>query len=291
MSKLIVGCGYLGKRLATYWSREGHEVWVTTRSKERAVEFHKAGLRPLVLDVTDKELPPLPTTETAVFCVGYDRSANNTIESVYVDGLRRIVNTLPTGTSRFIYVSSTGVYGQTSDEWVDEDTPCNPQRGGGKACFAAESYLQSHPIFGKKAIILRLAGIYGPGRVPHMDNLRGERALPVASDSFLNLIHVDDIVQVIAATANKESASPKLLCVSDGAPVQRGQFYRFLADLLKASAPTFVPPPPGSSQAQRARGSKRVSNQRLVDDLNYEFLYPTYRDGLSAIVGREYELE
>lgn len=291
MSNLVIGCGYVGHRVATEWAKAGEEVFVTTRCESRARQFQSEGLKPLVLDVTQTDLPPLPAVENVLFAVGFDRSAGHQINQVYVDGLRNILNAYDqadvagTPVSRFIYVSSTGVYGQTDGDWIDEDSDCRPNRPGGKACLDAEKLLQQHRYFGRRSIVLRLAGIYGPGRLPQRRMLEQGEPLEVAADAWLNLIHVDDAVQIINQC--RDVATPTTLCVSDGAPVARGDFYRYLADLLELPPPMFAPPAEGSSRAERARGSKRVRNQRLMTTLDYTFAYQDYQAGLRAIVGSE----
>lgn len=282
MARLIVGCGYVGKRLAEYWKTQGDdEVFATTRSPSRAKEFEKAGYKPVIWDITKENAEPLPPVETLVFAVGFDRSTGHSIEEVYVDGLRRLL-TACTQVERFIYVSSTGVYGQTDGGWVDENTDCLPNRDGGKACLAAEQMLESHSEFASKTIILRMAGIYGPERLPQAALLKKGEPLSVAADAHLNLIHVDDIVQIIAGC--EAISTPDKLCVSDGQPVLRRDFYEYLAKQLGTDPPQFQPPVPGSSRADRARGSKRVRNARLLERLKPSFRYPSYQDGLAAIV-------
>ncbi len=166
MTKLIFGCGYLGERVARRWQAAGQLVTIVTRSRERAGRFRRDGLNVTVADVTQPEsLYDLPTAETVLFAVGYDRSADTrglSILEVYAGGMRNVLAALPHDTARFIYISTTGVYGPGSGEWVDEMTTPNPQREGGQASLAAEQILTAHPL-GSRGFILRLAGIYGPG--------------------------------------------------------------------------------------------------------------------------------
>ena len=282
LSKLIVGCGYVGIRLARFWVDRGEEVWVTTRSPDRAAGLADQGFRPIVLDVTVDLKHALPKVETVVFAVGYDRSGPHKIEEVYVAGLRRISQHCPETVKKLIYLSSTGVYGQTSGGWVDEESPCEPIREGGRACLSAERMLQSNVKLADKTIILRLAGIYGPDRLPHAERIALGKPLNVAADGHLNLIHVDDIIPVIAR-CDSSILPPQVLCVSDGQPVRRAEFYTCLSGLLGTEAPTFSPPEPGSSQASRARGSKRIRNRRLMELVSPVLAYPSYREGLAAI--------
>ena len=91
-----------------------------------------------------------------------------------------------------LYISSTGVYGDADGEWVDETTPCRPAREGGKACLAAEQVLAEHPL-GKRSVVLRPAGIYGPDRIIRAEALRRGEPIDAPADGYLNLIHVDDL--------------------------------------------------------------------------------------------------
>ena len=114
-----------------------------------------------------------------------------------------------------------------------------------------------------------------------MAKLRSSEPLQVAADSYLNLIHVDDVVQVIVA-ADEHVNSPTMLCVSDGQPVIRRDFYLHLTELLGVPAPTFEPLPLRSNQAVRAQGNKRIRNERLMSNLQIKLRFPSYREGLAA---------
>ena len=282
--KLIVGCGYLGQRVAAAWHAEGSQVWVTTRSSQRAAELQALGYQSLVLDVSQPDtLENLPAVETLLFAVGYDRAAGIAQSTVYVEGFRNVLTRLPSLADRAIYVSSTGVYSQGHDEWVDEQSPCAPQREGGRCCLAAEAVLRESR-WGPQAVILRLAGIYGPGRIPFVRQLRAGEPLPVEESGYLNLIHVDDAVQVVLAA--EQARLPNLFVVSDGHPVRRGEYYRQVARQLNVT-PRFAPPPADSAQASRASSSKRIRNARVCAELGIRWQYPDYKHGLAAILANQ----
>ena len=286
MPKLIFGCGYLGRRVATRWLAAGHEVYVVTRSTEHAREFSQAGLRSVVADVTrPASLVNLPAADTVLFAVGYDRTAGVSIDAVYVNGFQAALDALPAETGRVIYISSTGVYGSGAGDWIDEDSPCEPQRAAGRACLAAEQRLSAHNL-GSRGIVLRLAGIYGPGRIPRRDDLLAGRPIAAPSAGYLNLIHVDDAASVVLA-AEERATPPRTYLVSDGQPAVRGEYYRELARLLGAPAPQFTAPPSDSPAAQRAAADKRISNKRLMQDLGVRLEHPSYLEGLAAIVAGE----
>ena len=283
MSKLILGCGYLGERVADLWLAEGQRVSAVTRSSQRAGQLRRRGIHPIVADITlPATLEGLPDASCVLFAVGFDRAPGPMLREVYVEGLRHVLAALPPSVERFIYVSSTGVYGQVSGQRVDEDSPCEPVREGGRACLSAERLLTEHPL-GKRSIILRMAGLYGPGRIPRSRELLAGQKIAAVGEGCLNLVHVEDAAQVVLA-AERHAQPPRLYVVSDGNPVQRREYYRYLAQLLGAPEPVLEAPPADSPAAQRARSDKRIENRRMCAELRVPLRFPSYREGLSAIV-------
>jgi nucleoside-diphosphate-sugar epimerase len=283
MAKLIFGCGYLGSRVARLWRAAGDEVFALTRSESKAAELASAGIRPVVSDLLGTSQIALPADITTVlFAVGHDRSDGRSIHDVYVSGLAGAIASLPQSVKRFIYISSTGVYGDIASGEVDELSPCNPTREGGNAVLAAEQTLLASR-FANRSIILRLAGLYGPGRIPRSADIIAGRPIDAPSKGWLNLIHVDDAARIVVL-AEERTAPPHIYVVSDGHPVQRRDYYVELARLLNAPPPKFVEIPSDSPAAQRAASDKRVNSRRLFDELNPRLAYPDYRAGLAAIV-------
>ena len=283
MTKLIFGCGYLGERVARLWRDTGHEVATVTRSAERAARLAGLGLRPIVADIASNGvIPPLPPFDTVLFAVGHDRQSPQSIHDVYLEGLRHALTALLDSVRRFIYISSTGVYAQTDGEWVDEDSATEPTRDGGRACLAAEQLLAEHPL-GRRAIVLRLAGLYGPGRIPLRRQIEAGEPLATPSDGFLNLIHVDDAAQIVLL-AETHAPPPQCFVISDGHPVPRSEYYEELARLLHAPPPTFQPPDKNSPAARRSESDKRIKNARMLATLQPQLQFPSYREGLAAIV-------
>jgi nucleoside-diphosphate-sugar epimerase len=286
MAKLVFGCGYLGHRVADRWLAAGETVYVVTRSAARADVLGEQGLTPIVADVIrPATLAGLPIADTVLYAVGYDRTTGESIRKVYVDGLANVLAALPPETGRIVYISSTGVYGQTGGGRVDETSECRPVREGGQACLDAERLLAAHPL-GQRAITLRLAGIYGPGRIPSRQQLTAGQPLAVPADGCLNLIHVDDAASVVLA-AERRAPLPRLYVVSDGQPVERRMYYEELARMLGAQAPRFVAAPPGSQALARSATDKRIDNARLLGELAVRLAYPSYRQGLAQVVADE----
>lgn len=202
---------------------------------------------------------------------------------MYVGGLARVLDSLPASIERFLYLSSTGVYGNVTGGQVDEDSPCQPTREGGQACLAAEELLYGSP-FADRAIILRLAGLYGPGRIPRAKDLLAGHPIDAPSAGWLNLIHADDAAQIVLL-AEARARPPRTYLVADGQPVVRAEYYAELARLLGAPPPKFVEPDADSPAAQRAASDKRVNPARMFAELLPTLAYPNYREGLQAIVG------
>lgn len=274
---LVVGCGYLGGRVAAAWRAAGRGVFALTR--DRAAELTQAGLTPVVGDVTDpaslerlRELPPLCTL---LYAVGFDRRAGRPMRDVYVGGLANVLAALPP-VRRVIYVSSTGVYGQTGGEWVTEDSPTVPLEESGRVVLAAEDTLRrARP----DAMVLRFAGIYGPDRLLRGAAVRAGEPYIGDADKFLNLIHVADGVRaVLAAEANARPGST--FNIADGTPVTRCDFYTTLAELLHAPPAAFRP-----AEVVAVEANRRIDASRARAELGFVPVYPTWREGLAEAVG------
>ncbi|HEV2968476.1 MAG TPA: NAD-dependent epimerase/dehydratase family protein [Pirellulales bacterium] len=284
MTKLILGCGYLGLRVARRWLEAGEVVHAVTRSPERAAEFARQGLKPIVADVAEPDMLAgrLPEAETVLYAIGYDSRAGRSREEVQLAGLESVLDALPPRTGRLVYISSTGVYGQMSGEWVNEDSPCLPTREAGRVALAAEELLARHPL-GERTFALRLAGIYGPDRIPHRGDLMAGRPISAMLESYLNLIHVDDAAAAVLA-AEAHGQPPRMFLVSDGHPVRRSDWFAELARLFAAPPPRFEPPSPEALAASRSGTDKRISNARIASELHFSPRYPSYREGLASIV-------
>jgi nucleoside-diphosphate-sugar epimerase len=286
MDKLILGCGYLGRRVAERWLSEGNRVWATTRSPARAAELAAAGLLPIVCDVlAPASLDALPRVETVLYGVGFDRGSGRSLRDVYVEGLRNALEKLyesPPRCDRLVHVSSTSVHGQTDGSWVDETSPTEPCSESGRIVLEAEGVLRV--VSGDRAIILRFAGIYGPGRLLRYDALKSGTPLVGDPDRWLNLIHVADGASAVLAAAER-GVPGGVYNVCDDEPVRRGEFAAAIAQLLGTPPPRFVPVPPGNVAGDR--GHRRVSNRKMKAELQVTLDYPTYREGLRDSLGVE----
>ena len=279
MLKLVIGCGYLGERVAREWLRQGAEVAVLTRSETRAEKFVGLGLKPVIGDVLDPDsLRKLPLAETVLYAVGFDRTSVASKRSVYVDGLSNVLREVGARCERFLYVSSTSVYGQDAGELVDESSPTTPTEENGRICCDAEAAVRQLKA---EAIILRLAGIYGPGRLlARVEQLRRGDRLTGNPNAWLNLIHVDDAVRaVLAAETRGVLGETSLVC--DDQPLLRREYYSALAEAVGAPTPQFEEL--SVDAPERRRLNKRCVNHRLRKELSVDLQFPTITSGLRSL--------
>jgi len=282
MRVLIVGCGFVGNELAKQLHEAGDsQVYALTRTAERCEALRALHIEPIVAHWLDEStLDSLPAVDVVVVSVPHREDAGLGVET-HIVGLKNLLARLPVGWRKLIYLSTTGVYGDSHDE-VDESTPTQPTRIGPQIAVATETWLQGQ-LAAPQLIIVRLAGIYGPGRIPLAEKLRAGEPLQVPQAGWLNLIHVSDIAAMLRRLM-EVNARESLYVFSDGNPVARMDFYRTLAKLCGVEDPKFAEPDPNSSRMQRA-GKKRVNPRRLIGELNLQLRFPSYREGLSNCFG------
>ena len=283
MTTLIIGCGYLGQQFGALLLKDDERVFGTVRSPSRAADLAGLGIEPVIADVLQPDsLRDLPSADRVFYCVGFDRSAGAAMRAVYVDGLRSVLDHLRPSTERIVYASSTGVYGQTSGEWVDEDSPTVPWHESGRVCLEAEGCVRqwagAHSL---NAVVLRFAGLYGPGRIVRRTILEQGEPIPGDPEKFLNLVHIDDAAQAAAVALNADEPA-SIYVVADDRPVTRREYYSVAAGSLGAPEPRFELLLPGSPESARDATNKRVANHRMRRGLGVALRYPDITTGLPA---------
>ncbi len=274
MRVLIAGCGYVGTELGRELASLGHTVWGLRRSPG----VLPAGIRPVAADLLRDDLAPLlPAVDRVVYAVAADGPREEAYEAAYVTGPRRLLSALldrGEGVERVIFVSSTAVYGDAGGDWVDEATPCHPENFRGSTVLRGEETVLEGPFPG---VVLRLGGIYGPGRTRLLDLVRDGRArCPGDGPIWSNRIHRDDCAGALVHLLGLPRPESTYLGVDDE-PTPLCQVYRELAEMLGAPAP---PTDPGLS---RDRSNKRCANGRLRDS-GYRFRFPTFREGYRSMM-------
>ncbi len=286
MDRLVIGCGYLGERVACAWRDAGDRVFALTRSADRARRLADRGLTPILGDVTDPgSLAELPPVQTVLYAVGLDRASGMTQRQVYVEGLRNVLPRLPGSIEQFLYISSTSVYGQNAGEWVNESSPCEPTTANGQVCLEAEQLVwqrfpqqAAYPAVPSLGVcVLRLAGLYGPGRwIARVDALRAGQVLSGNPRAWLNLIHVDDAAATVRACALRGAVRETYL-VCDDAPSMRCEFYAGLAKRVAAPPPKFADDAVVADQGL----NKRCCNRKIREQLGICLMYPRWETGLT----------
>ena len=273
---LIAGCGYVGSALGQALAAQGDVVWGLRRRRADIVD----PIRPVYADLSEPaSLRGLPAdVDYVIYAVSADRFSQEAYRRAYVEGLVNLQSVLEgpgvRGPSRLLYVSSTGVYGQTNGEPVHEDSPVQPLSFSGRLLLEGERCALGSSI---PAVVVRLGGIYGPGRTRLIERVRDKTGCVAGFRRYTNRIHRDDCVGVLAHLMRLESPRSIYLAVDDQ-PATELEVMRWMADRLGTSRPVEE-----SEEESSTRTNKRCSNRRLRDS-GYRFHYPSYQSGYEAVL-------
>lgn len=288
MRVLIVGCGYVGAALGVELGRLGHDVAGIRRHADDAGELRQMGIAPLTADVTvPKSLEAIPGEfEWVVNTISSSRGGVEEYRSAYYEGTARLIDWCSRrGVRKYVYTSSTSVYAQTDGSVVSEESPANPPSATGRVLLESEQLLREAARAGFPAVVLRVAGIYGPGRGHFFQQfLRGEARISGDGSRWLNMIHRDDVVAAVVAALERGRAGD-IYNATDDEPVTERGFFAWLSTRLQRP----MPPSIGETEMpvrKRTVTSKRVSNRKLRLELRCELKYPTFRQGYSAEIAR-----
>jgi nucleoside-diphosphate-sugar epimerase len=289
MKCLIVGCGYVGLPLGAELIRRGHDVSGLRRSVSAENELKAAGIQPLFGDVTQPEtLARLPRDfDWVVNCVSSNGGGVDEYRQVYLQGMRNLIDRFaPNPPKKFVYTGSTSIYGQTDGSQVKETSPTEPAADTAKVLLETEKLLLAAVTERKfPAVILRVAGIYGPGRGHRFRQfLKNEARIEGDGSRFLNMIHRDDLIGCIIA-ALKSGRAGEVYNAVDDEPVSQANFFQWLAATVGKYPPPSVPENPVENR-KRGATNKRVLNRRLKMELGCQFKYPNFRKGYTAEILR-----
>jgi nucleoside-diphosphate-sugar epimerase len=285
----VFGAGYVGSALAEAAQALGAKVTALTRNSRAA-----AGLEELGIAVVQAELDSsgwhagIGKMDMAVNCVSSGGGGEAGYVKSYRDGTRSILQWAghSGAVDTLLYTSSTSVYPQT-DGTVDEGSATTPAAGTARILLEAEELVFQAAAMGLsgRSIVLRLAGIYGPGRHHLLDRLReGADTLAGTGDHLLNLVHRDDIVKaVLTALSSPVVETRSLYNVTDDHPTPKADVVRWLAERLGRPVPVFSG---GAVAGRRSNPPNRaVSNRRLKEQLGWALQYPDFRRGYEQILG------
>ena len=293
----IVGAGYTGKRLAEQAVGRGWEVVGTTRSEETLAELEAIGATGRRWDVLEDEADELADDFAGADAVVYsiptlyrDYEPGDGERPRHVGPVERTLDAaIEAGAGRFVYLSSTSVYGDQQGAWVDEETPTNPTSPMGKMRRDIEEYVLGRG--GEIPVnVARLVGIYGPGRtmLEYLDS--GRYKLVDGGTKPSNRIHVDDIVASLVAMVERGPTGARLYNVSDGHPKQVAVIVDWLVEHCGIERPPEITLEEyrkmrGENAAARWSNTYRVANDRLLEELEVTLKYRDVFEGYRAILG------
>ena len=275
---LCFGFGYSAQ---TFVKRLDSRVWkisATSRDAAGISEIDAQGIRGFLFDSKLRIAPDI----THLLISAPPDEHGDPVLRLFREQLQRLSKQL-----QWVgYLSTTGVYGDRGGERVDENSPLEPNTARGHRRLDAEqSWLKLRKDSGLPVHLFRLAGIYGPGRNQLLTVLNGSAKRIIKPGQIFSRIHVDDIAGVLAASIAKLNPG-RAYNVCDDEPCPPQEVVEYAANLLGLPLPPEIPfeeaelsPMAKSFYAD----SKRVSNQRIKSELGYKLIYPTYREGLTAI--------
>lgn len=278
--RLLLGYGDIGSRLAQLSVAQGIPVTAVRRT-----ETTHAEIETIAADVTGPETIQRAVEEgprDIVVTLTPSNYSEQGYRDSYLACAHALANTLPSysPTSRVIFVSSTSVYGQNNGEWVDESSDTLPSSATAQVLIEAENALASAGI---RQCNLRFSGIYGPGRTRFIDLTKSGKIAPPYPVHWTNRIHADDCAGVLDYLLRlAPDRFPSLVVATDSAPVPKHQVQTFIAQQLGMA----VPDTEESLSEDTTATGKRCNNKRLLE-LGYEFLYPDYRAGFSALIAEQ----
>lgn len=282
---LIVGCGDLGQRLARRLLAQGRGVRALVRSAASAQALARQSIQATAVDL-DREDSAADADEIYWFAPPPAQGATD-------PRLRRWLDGLAPRARRIVYVSTSGVYGDCAGRWIAEDEPLKPQTDRGRRRLDAErTLLECSARIHSEPVILRVPGIYGPGRLP-VERLK--QGLPVVEDGgvdserrWTNRIHVDDLAEAALAAMARGRAGAAYH-VADGHPTTMSDYFTRCARLLGLPEPPRI----ALSEARARLGpalmsfvdeSRRLLNLRMREELGVVLRYPDLASGLPDCV-------
>jgi nucleoside-diphosphate-sugar epimerase len=275
---LIVGCGKVGSRIVARLNRR-FRVFATTTSVGQCATLREAGAVPIVLDLDRRTTRRIEGLAARVLCLVPPAPEGQPDRRIA--GLLRRLRRPP---ARFVYISTTGVYGDRRGELVDETAQAAPITERARRRVDSEERARARPW---QASVLRVPGIYGPGRMP-IERL--QRAIPAplpAEDVLTNHIHVEDLARVCVASLFR--ASPRRIYNAvDDSCLRLGEYLDLVADQFELPRPPRLPwealrQAVSPMQFSFFQESRRLSNRRMKAELKVRLQFPTARDGVIAV--------
>ena len=287
---IIIGCGYVGERVAHAEMQRGAQVLAVTRNPERVAALQRRGIAALAGDLDRIEtFAKLPSNDALVYYFAPPPSAGRTDPrmAAFLERLRQ------TGTpAATVLISTTGVYGDCGGAWVTEARQPAPVADRALRRWDAEQQLTTWAgDQGMRIVILRVPGIYGPGRLPRARLQRGDPVLIESASPWSNRVHVDDLVRACLA-AGASSDVRGVFNISDGHPTTMTDYFNRAADALGLPRPPQIDPQTAKSALSAGMlsylaESKRIDNRAMREQLGVVPRYQNLDEGLIASLREE----
>ncbi|HTL33773.1 MAG TPA: NAD-dependent epimerase/dehydratase family protein [Kofleriaceae bacterium] len=282
---VILGCGYVGTRIAKAAAAAGRPVRVCARGTARMQPLTALGVEVKFLDATTPKQFTTVCASNAGGTVIYSIPPVTALPPGHA--LRAALQAAyGGGATCFILFSSSGLYGDEPDDdvWVDEDTPIRPDHAM-QNIQTDEVEMERCTFDRMKLVTLRLAPVYGPGRGVRNRIRKGDYRILDEGQHVTSRIHVDDVVRIVAA-AEEKAPHRSVFLLGDDAPTTQGEYAKWLAERMKVAMPPYRQMfEPG--KAKVAHRNRRIRNTRVKETLGIELLYPSFREGEAAIEAEE----
>lgn len=285
---LVIGCGKIGGRVARRLT-SSFQVF----GLRRTPQTQTSGIQYISADVCNKDkLKDMfqsnfsDGVDYLLYCLTPSTRDEQSYRKTYVEGLTNVLNTLPQQQrlKRLIFVSSSSVYHQNDDNWINEQSPCEPTSFSGKLILEAENLLRACQL---PSTIIRFSGIYGGNRRQLIKQISksAEVNTPILSHALrrTNRIHEDDCVGFIEHLISEADQGKELeqtYLASDSEPVDLNEVIVWLADKLGLNIC-----PEMTDQARRRSGNKKCSNQKMLDS-GYKLRFANFRDGYTDMISK-----
>jgi nucleoside-diphosphate-sugar epimerase len=277
MHVLVAGCGWLGEAVARLLVERGDRVTGIRRDPARAAALAGAGIEPLALDLAAPGAAArLPEADAYVACQAAAGDSEAAYRTAYLDALAPLLAAAEERRAPLVYTGSTGVFGQRDGSDVDERTVPLPGSANGSLLVEAERRVLAAAERGARATVLRLSGLYGPGRAGIAARVRsGQLALGPGDDAWMNFCHRDDAVTFVLAALDRAPAGA-VLHGSDARSARRREVVGWIAARLGIAPPRTDRAAPGPN--------RRVLSGRTREQLGVTLRYPAFSDGLAELV-------
>ena len=273
----VVGAGYLGSRIAQLFLRKKQKTFALTRSQENARFFSEEGIHPIIADLIKPEtLLQIPPANFIFICPAPDESTEDQYENVYLKGVGNYLKAIKKNLQPhlIVYISSTGVWQDQTGDFFDETVLPEPKSAKSSILVAAEKQILNCGI---PAAILRLSGIYGPGR-NRLQAFREGKWPAAERDRWMNLIHVDDIASAMPVFL-KNAKEGEIYLGTDNEPV------------LTSVAAAWLAQKTGAARLPMQKSSAGMAGRRLKNTkfkaLGISLKYPTFREGYQQFLSEE----